>query len=237
MTLTVNVTTASMSTQDQKILEKELKAKLKIKTIRKKKREQRQKKLVQKGRSARTKSAGLIGECLSNQIQSALPVEVRSDGSELWKFLATQYDRKTTMQAAEFLIDLLTIEQRNKESVESWFARICECSEKTKNAGYTVPDIFISTILIYKSDPSLRMIALTFIQSRKQSYGLIKTENEYTSRDIYEALVNAHGVLKKTVGQRSSNYIEKPTEGTKKVLEVKKKQVEVTAICYNCLEK
>ncbi|KAJ1555708.1 hypothetical protein HK096_001837, partial [Nowakowskiella sp. JEL0078] len=84
---TVNVTTASMSTQDQKILEKELKAKLKIKTIRKKKREQRQKKLVQKGRSARTKSAGLIGECLSNQIQSALPVEVRSDGSELWKFL------------------------------------------------------------------------------------------------------------------------------------------------------
>ncbi|KAJ1538824.1 hypothetical protein HK096_001254, partial [Nowakowskiella sp. JEL0078] len=81
------------------------------------------------------------------------------------------------------------------------------------------------------------MIALTFTQFIKQSYGLIKTENEYTSRDIYKALINAHVVLKKTAGQRSSDYIENPIKGTKKVLEVKKKQVESTAICYNCLEK
>ncbi|KAJ1538100.1 hypothetical protein HK096_001787, partial [Nowakowskiella sp. JEL0078] len=153
-------------------------------------------KSIRKIERRRSEAANRINNRLSQGIKSAIPLNTKTDSKELWRFLIKNYGKKNIMHTTTLLFEFFTMEQRENELLEPWFQRIQQITQKITATSFNLPDIFISTKLLHQTEYKYKAIGISFIQGKEPVDSIAsKEDNEYTSEDIMQALINAQAIL------------------------------------------
>ncbi|KAJ1550063.1 hypothetical protein HK096_008933, partial [Nowakowskiella sp. JEL0078] len=101
----------------------------------------------------RSKAASKINNRLSQGIKNVIPLETKINGKQLLEYLKKNYEEKNI---TSLLFEFFTLEQREGESLESWFQRLRSVKQKIANS-FNLPDIYVSAKLLHQSEYKYRL--------------------------------------------------------------------------------